>query len=577
MKRREEEVDESVEQHLKLFSAPPVQEIDDAKERTRRRLSMQPVGETNELTAEYGARPTWRWRFAVVAAAAVALFAVVMKSPVIRESIFGIDMRAVVEVADGGLAMDSGRVLQAGERITDDETVRANGSGAMLKLVDGSHIEMRAQSRLSLERANDGVRIHLNQGDVIVNAAKQHGHLYVQTQDVTVSVVGTVFLVKAEAEGSRVSVIEGEVRVQQGTTEEKLLPGQQVNTNPLSELQPMSQEFAWSSRAPEHMALLQQTAAIPAARDAFDVISIRPTTAPASAGVRGAGGGGGFANRTRNPRGDNPCSVIVEPQIDPRRFDASNVTIIQLIDWAYSVDCVGSDGAYLLSGGPEWMRKDGYDVQADRPDGPNDYTNSSLSGTRPIQIPGPKIQRMLQSLLADRFKLAMHRETREMSAYVLSVANGGPKYTASRPAAPGQEVVGGAIAAGSRGSRGENPQGVNPEFSVWKEGDNPCCDNGGPASIDGRKKHLSYVTQLLEYFLGRPILDRTGLTGDFNFFLNFAPIQVPGAPPLRVEPGGAFATESIFDVLKKVGLDLKLSKEKVDVWVIDRVDRPTEN
>jgi uncharacterized protein (TIGR03435 family) len=477
-----------------------------------------------------------------------------------------------VEAADGGLSLDSGRILQAGEKLQDGEVVRANGSGAMLKLVDGSHIELRGDSKLSLERVDDGVRIQLNDGDVIVNAAKQHGHLYVQTRDVNVSVVGTVFLVKTEETGSRVAVIEGEVRVQQGTTEEKLLPGQQVNTNPLLELQPMSQEIAWSRKAPEHIALLQQSAAIPASRDAFDVISIRPTTTPAGGGGRGAGGGGG--NRTRNPRGDNPCSVIVEPQIDPRRFDASNVTVIQLIDWAYNVDCVGSEGAYLLSGGPEWMRKDGYDVQADRPEGPNDYTNSTLSGTRPIQIPGPRIQRMLQSLLADRFKLAMHRETREMSTYVLTVTNGGPKYTASRPPAPGQEVVGGAIAAGSRG---DGQRTANPEFSIWKEGDNPCCDNGGPAWIDGRRKHLSYVIQLLEYFLRRPILDRTGLTGEFNFFFNFKPIEVPGAPPLRVEPGGAFATESIFEVLKKVGLDLKLSKEKVDVWVIDRVERPTEN
>jgi len=572
MKRREEKnVDQVVEQHLKLFSAPPVQEIDEAKQRTRRRLSLQPVGEAEELPVESGVRPAWRWRIAVVAAAAVAVFAIVMQSPVARESILGFDARAVVEPADGGVFLESGRLIQAGERIEDGEIVRAKGAGAMLKLADGSHIEMRAQSRLSLERAEDGVRIRLSEGDVIVNAAKQHGHLYVQTKDVTVSVVGTVFLVNATEGGSRVAVIEGEVRVQQGTTEKNLMPGEQVNTNPSMELQPLSQELAWSSKAPEHMALLQQTAAIPAAQDAFDAISIRPTVAPASAGVRGTGGGGGVANRTRNPRGDNPCSVIVEPQIDPRRFDASNVTVVQLIDWAYNIDCVGSDGAYLLSGGPEWLKKDGYDVQTDRPEGPNDYTTSSLSGTRAIQSPGPKIQRMLQGLLADRFRLAMHRETREMSVYVLSVAKGGPKYTASRPAAPGQVLNG---VPGSREARQDIP---NPELSVWKEGDNPCCDNAGPASIDGRRKHLSYVTQLLEYFLGRPILDRTGLTGEFNFFLNFAPIEVPGAPPFRAEPGGAFATDSIFKVLEKVGFDLKSLKEKVDVWVVDRVERPTEN
>ena len=106
----------------------------------------------------------------------------------------------------------------------------------MLKLADGSAIEMRSNSALRLHQANDGVQIHLDAGSVIVNAARQRtGHLYVKTRDMTVSVVGTVFLVNAEEEGSRVAVIEGEVRVQQGEIETKLRPGQQVTTNPAME------------------------------------------------------------------------------------------------------------------------------------------------------------------------------------------------------------------------------------------------------------------------------------------------------------------------------------------------------
>jgi ferric-dicitrate binding protein FerR (iron transport regulator) len=113
----------------------------------------------------------------------------------------GIDARAVVEAADGGLSPDSGgRAIHTGEKIEAGSVVRANGSGAMLKLADGSHVEMRGNSKLSLERADDGVRIKLSDGDVIVSAAKQHGHLYVQTKDVNVPVAGTVFLVNAEEE-----------------------------------------------------------------------------------------------------------------------------------------------------------------------------------------------------------------------------------------------------------------------------------------------------------------------------------------------------------------------------------------
>src|SRR5216110_3243744 len=116
---------------------------------------------------------------------------------------------------------------------------------------------MRTHSRLSLERADDRSRIRLSDGDVSVSAARLHGHLYVQTKDLTVSVVGTVFLVKAEETGSRVAVIEGEVRIQQGTKEKKLFPGEQVSTSPQMEPRTVQQELSWSRSAPEHVALLE--------------------------------------------------------------------------------------------------------------------------------------------------------------------------------------------------------------------------------------------------------------------------------------------------------------------------------
>ena len=134
-------------------------------------------------------------------------------------------------------------------------TIRSNGgTGVVLALLDGSRIEMRTRSELSLERADDGVRIRLHSGGIIVNAAKQRtGHLYVQTKDVTVSVVGTVFLVNAEEHGSRVAVIEGEVRVLQGTNEKRLRPGEQVTSSPAMAAPPVRQVIAWSRNAPHSM------------------------------------------------------------------------------------------------------------------------------------------------------------------------------------------------------------------------------------------------------------------------------------------------------------------------------------
>src|SRR6185503_17681160 len=158
------------------------------------------------------------------------------------------------------------RLVEGDVRV--DGTIRSNGGGgAVLELADTSRIEMRSHSELSLEQATDGVRIRLTSGGIIVNAATQRtGHLYVQTKDMTVSVVGTVFVVNADEAGSRVAVIEGEVRVQQGATETKLRPGEQVASSPKVETFSVASELAWSRRAESWLALLQkQSTAVPGA------------------------------------------------------------------------------------------------------------------------------------------------------------------------------------------------------------------------------------------------------------------------------------------------------------------------
>src|SRR5262249_51870725 len=152
-------------------------------------------------------------------------------------------------------------VEATGQILGSGQTFRTTTAVAAIRFADTSRVEMRAQSEISLERASDGVRIRLNNGSVIVNAAKQGaGHLYVQTKDMTVSVVGTVFLVNAEEEGSRVAVIEGEVHVQQGDAATQLLPGEQVTTSQRMKSIGVKEGISWSHHAEEHLALLQQTA-----------------------------------------------------------------------------------------------------------------------------------------------------------------------------------------------------------------------------------------------------------------------------------------------------------------------------
>src|SRR5262245_7282277 len=137
-------------------------------------------------------RLTRRWgQLSIIAVAAVLVLIVFMRMHTLRDFRQEIEIYAVVESADGGLFQASGgQALHVGNKIEHGDIVRSDrGIGTVLALADGSHIEMRPQSTLSLERATDGVRIRLDTGGIIVAAAKQSaGHLYVQTKDVVVSV-----------------------------------------------------------------------------------------------------------------------------------------------------------------------------------------------------------------------------------------------------------------------------------------------------------------------------------------------------------------------------------------------------
>ena len=170
---------------------------------------------------------------------------------------------AVVQNLEGNLykvAADAGTPVGAGAALGDREVIRtAKGSGAVVRLRDGSLVEMRERTELWLAERSQGTTIQLDRGAIIVQAARQRSrHLYVATEDCTVSVTGTVFSVNRGMKGSRVSVIEGEVRVAQGGNTSVLHAGEQVSTNPGLGPVPVQDEIAWSRNVDSHIALLNE-------------------------------------------------------------------------------------------------------------------------------------------------------------------------------------------------------------------------------------------------------------------------------------------------------------------------------
>ena len=154
------------------------------------------------------------------------------------------------------------RPLEAGEQLQKGERVRtAKDSNAVLRLADGSTVEMRERSEFSVTENMRGLTVRLERGDVIVEAAKQHnGRLYVQTPDSLVSVKGTIFAVESGTKGSRVSVVEGEVKVNHAGKDETLLPGDQTTTNSSLDKAPVQKTVAWSRNAARYANLVSELA-----------------------------------------------------------------------------------------------------------------------------------------------------------------------------------------------------------------------------------------------------------------------------------------------------------------------------
>ena len=444
-------------------------------------------------------------------------------------------------------------------------------------LADGSRIEMSAGAEAVVENAPDGLMIRLNSGSMMVFAAKQAAgrHLYVQTRDLKVSVVGTVFLVNADDKGSRVAVIDGEVHVQQGTVETRLRPGEQLASDPKSENLQFFRETGWSREAFAYLSKLHESMAqslaarqsagqTPTVSDKpkFEEASIRPCKEDfPQAGGRGGGGNGSI-------------------RLSPGRVDALCVTVPTLINMAHrslknnprgpgpvalpmnATVTVGEDGTHVR-GGPDWVRSEKYTVAA-----VGDSTDGST-------LQGP----MLLDLLERRFNLKLRVETEETSVYAITIAKGGlkikpieiesgkyeelrkiraslPPERGPRGATRGSPLVGrDATYAGLLGcsyhplAGGPQPRGGAGEYDRFREalrrdGQPPVCGfdsytNGPNSVITSGASPISLLVDSLNGILnslflsdtlnGLLVVDKTGLP-DSNCLIAIPSAGTPCAP-----------------------------------------------
>lgn len=237
----------------------------------RKALKLARTGQTSVATVSQfkkkqpSVQPAvWKW---AIAAMALISFGFASYIFVQRSNFFGHDVQARVRSANGVLYRVSeteSRPLAINEEIHQGERIRtAKDATAVVELADGSQVEMRERSEVSMTENNQGATIHLERGNVIVEAAKQHQkHLYVQTADSLVSVTGTIFSVNSGTKGSRVSVVEGEVHVNHAGNENVLHPGDQVTSQPSLERVPVQQEVAWSRNADKYAKLVNELVAL---------------------------------------------------------------------------------------------------------------------------------------------------------------------------------------------------------------------------------------------------------------------------------------------------------------------------
>jgi bla regulator protein BlaR1 len=232
-------------------------------------------------------------------------------------------------------------------------------------------------------------------------------------------------------------------------------------------------------------------------------------------------------------------------RMEPGGLTAANATVKRLIELAYHIKL------FQISGGPGWIDSELFDISA-KPEGSADMS---------------QFDQMLQALLADRFRLVIRRDNKDMPVYALVTGKTGPKFKESRESDPN------IIDLGGRANPAAAPPGRLAVTKIRR------------GILVAQETTIAWFASQLSEFLARPVVDKTGLTGKYDLKLEWQPdenqvamfqaMQVPegfGATP--ADPAGP----SLFAALQEqLGLKLELEKGPVEIFNIERIEKPSAN
>ena len=229
------------------------------------------------------------------------------------------------------------------------------------------------------------------------------------------------------------------------------------------------------------------------------------------------------------------------------RFVATNCPLIMIIATAYNVPFQSQ----RLTGVPDWARSARFDIEATAPKGALP-PNASAKGR------ADQLRLMLQALLADRFKLAIHRETKESALYAIVVGKNGPKL--EKAAIEDKDCPDGTVTNG---------------VSCHTFG------GGQGRGLHGQAVDMQDLAGYVANWTDHPVVDKTGLQGLYRVETRpWIPLR-PGPPPppgAKGEDGSLLADlPSLFGVFEAMGLKLEPQKGPIEYLTIERIDRPSEN